>query len=71
MKIFYKLLIDETNTVIGLSSDNVPFKTPGDVVVSEEEIKKYVPFKTTLEMLNHYIVDDNGFCPLYEETAND
>jgi regulator of sirC expression with transglutaminase-like and TPR domain len=68
---YYKFTINEENKIKSIESQIEKYVEPGTIVVSEEEIKKYVPFKTTLEMLNHYIVDDNGFCPLYEETAND
>jgi hypothetical protein len=71
MKIFYKLLIDETNTVIGLSSDNVPFKTPGDVVIDKSEIENAIKEKFNLEKINYYVVDENGNSPIQEETTND
>jgi hypothetical protein len=71
MKIFYKLLIDETNTVIGLSSDNVPFKTPGDVVIDKSEIENAIKEKFNLEKINYYVVDENGNSPIYEEIIND
>jgi len=64
---YYKFTIDEENKIKSIESQIEKYVEPGTIVVSEEEIKKYVPFKTKLEDLKHYIVDQNGDCPLYNE----
>jgi hypothetical protein len=72
MKLYYKLIKDETNKIIEIQSSNIKYTQPGDLVTNEENIlKNFKPLKSTIENVPHYVVDDKGFCPLYEETRND
>jgi hypothetical protein len=71
MKLYYKLIKNEEGKIIEIQSSEFKYLEPNTIVTDEESLKAFKPLKSKIEDLNHYIVDDNGFCPLYEETEND
>ena len=80
--IYYKIIIvqdlDERfhenfdlNTIVGMQSDNKPIRTPNTLVIPMHLIENIKFGKTKITEIEHYIVDENGNCPLYEEATND
>jgi hypothetical protein len=71
MKLYYKLIKNEEGKIIEIQSSESKYVEPNTLVTDEESLKAFKPLKSKIEDLNYYIVDDNGFCPLYEEETND
>jgi hypothetical protein len=80
MKIYYKLFlikdletlpdepIDE-NTIIGVSSSLDPYRNPNTILITKElaHSTDLILGVTKFNEIEHYIVDQNGDCPLYNE----
>jgi hypothetical protein len=71
MKLYYKLIKNEEGKIIEIQSSESKYVEPNTLVTDAESLKAFKPLKSKIEDLNYYIVDDNGFCPLYEEETND
>jgi len=69
MKIYCKLYVseDENNFIIGHASSLQPYREPGTIAATYDVATKIHYGSSKLNNTPHYIVDQNGDCPLYNE----
>jgi hypothetical protein len=84
MKIYYKVFLIkdletnvdiniDKNTIISISSSLEPYKEPNTILVPSDLITKIKLGETKIDEITHFVVDNQGFCPLYlnEDLKND
>jgi hypothetical protein len=84
MKIYYKVFLIkdletnvdiniDKNTIISINSSLEPYKEPNTILIPSDLVTEIKLGETKIDEITHFVVDDQGFCPLYlnEDLKND